>query len=163
MSFVNSPETLKNEIVSIFTDIYPTYQAQVDTLWNDGIELPLYKKIDKGDVNTPREIREWPTLAILSGDVFPSLTTQQRRDIFYRTRIYIRTFLRHANVAILDAHLDRTLQAQLLMLEEYPYSNLRGKANSLHFMLAEPTSSHNPAGSTQYMRALEVQFEVEHR
>lgn len=163
MSFVNSPEMLKIAIKEIFEIDYPTFQSAINARWNDGIELPEFKRIEYGDVNSPNEVKAWPTLAILSGDVFPVLTTEQRRDIKYSTRIYIRTFLRHANISILDKHLDRTLEAQMLMFEEDPYNTINHKASELRFLLAEPTATHNPAGSTNYIRALELQYEAIHR
>lgn len=163
MSFVNSPETLKKEIETIFTDNYPTYQTAINNRWNDGVSLPAYKNIYRGDVNSPREVKEWPSLAILSGDVFPVIRTEQRKDIYFHTRIYLRTFLRDSKTDKLDKWLDRTLEAQMLMFEDAPYSTLNGLVASIEFLLAEPTDSFNPAGSTGYMRALETQWEARHR
>ena len=84
-------------------------------------------------------------------------------NILWHTQIYLRTFIRDSNVARLEKHLDRHLQAQLLMFEAYPNNNLDGLASSFEFMRAEPTQSILPLGATSYIRGLETQWECRHR
>jgi len=162
MSFIHSPGELKNQLVQYFTNDYATFMAQVDSRWNDGTVLPTVADIFLGDATKTKEIKQYPTVAILTGDVFPIERVQQFSNTQWQTGIFIRTFLRHSNLSTLEKYLDRTLEAQLKMFESDPYNHLSGLAKSFEFMRAEPTDSWNPPGATLYVRCLETQWECQH-
>src|SRR5574337_860652 len=162
MSFIHSPEELKNKVIGFYQNSYPSYQAAVNNKWNDGVSLEAIKDVFLGDATKTKEIKVYPTVAVLSGDVFPVQRVEQYRDILWHTMIYIRIFLRNSNLSILEKMLDRSLEAQLQMFEDNPQYNLGGLAKSFEFLRAEPTDSFNPPGATLYIRCIETQWECEH-
>lgn len=162
MSFNHTPEELKKELLSIYQNDFPSFALAVDTKWNDDISLPDIKDCFVGDATKVKEIKVFPSVAILSGDVFPVERVEQYRNTQWHTMIYIRTFIRHSNLSILETLLDRFLEAQIEMFESHPFYNLNGKAKSFEFFRAEPTDSFNPAGATLYIRCLETQWECQH-
>jgi hypothetical protein len=164
LSFVHSPGQLKNQLLSYFQNNYATFTAAVNAEWNDGVSLPTIADVFIGDATKTKEIKQFPTVAVLSGDVFPVFTerVQQFSNTQWQTGIFIRTFLRHANVSTLEKYLDRTLEAQLQMFEADPYNHLSGLAKSFEFMRAEPTDSWNPPGASIYIRCLETQWQCQH-
>jgi hypothetical protein len=162
--FVNSPEAIKKKIQEIFSLHFRTHLDSVSALWEDDpIELVGYDDIFLGSATRTKEIKSWPSLAILSSDVYATEVSQQGKVITWNTQVYLRTYLRDSNVARLDKTLDRYLQAQLHMFDSYPASNLDGMAKSLDFMRYEPTSSILPTGASIFIRGMETQWEVRHR
>lgn len=164
MGFEHSPEELKKQILILFTDNYRTYLDAVQTDWaSDPIDLETPKQTFLGSATRIQEIKTWPAIGILSGDVFAIEQTQQYRTTGWETQVFIRTFLRDSNVGRLDKTLDRHLQAQLRMFEDYPGYNLNGSARSFQFMRAEPTNSILPLGAGIFIRGLETQWQVRHK
>jgi len=164
LSFEHSPEEIKKQIKTYFESNYPSFLTQVAALWpSDVVAIEAFRDIFLGDVSKSKEIAQWPSLAIMSGDVFPVVIVEQRRTIFWHTQIYLRTFIRDTNLERLEKTLDRHLQAQLMMFETAPYATLGGIATSFEFLRSEPTDSILPLGSSIYIRALETQWEIRHR
>jgi len=162
--FENSPEAIKKKIQEIFNLHFRSHLDYVHGLWtNDQIELENYRDIFLGSATSVKEIKAWPSLAILSSDVYATEVSQQGKVMTWNTQVYLRTFVRDSNVTRLDKILDRYLQAQLHMFDNYPASNLDGIAKSLDFMRYEPTSSILPTGASIFIRGMETQWEVRHR
>lgn len=162
MSFVHSPGQIKNRILGYYQNNYSTFQDAVDAEWNDTVTLEDIKDVFIGDATKVKEIKAFPSVAILSGDVFPVERVEQYRNTQWHTMIYIRLFLRNSNLSTIEKMLDRSLEAQLQMFETYPYNNLGGYAKSFEFLRAEPTDSFNPPGATLYIRCIETQWECQH-
>lgn len=162
--FNSSPEDLKNALVDIYTNNYPSFITQVQARHStDPITIENFKDIFTGDATRTKEIKAWPSLAITTGDVISIQVTEQQRHVFWQTQIYVRYFLRHANISILGKLLDRHLEATMLMFEEPPYRTINGKVDSFEFLRAEVTDSILALGPTSYVKGLEVQWEARHR
>jgi len=159
-----TPETIKKRLLSLYTANFNTYLDTVEAYWttqSDTITLSDFVQRIIGDISGFQNIKQWPSLAIVSGEMRQEDSKMNAPWGYYSVIIGCRYFLRDSNIETLSKKIDRYGEASLLFLQAY--KNLDGLAQQLeirNIVLTPSDTDELGQSGSEFVKGLQVSFDV---